>query len=70
MVTWMRGEPIHNPVTGAEHRIRIQPENGFEFTAAEIGCGWTKTSGPIAYELTDSYGQFAELHLDPDGIIH
>jgi hypothetical protein len=65
-----RGEPIRNPVTGAEHRIRIQPENGFEFTEAEIGRGWTKASGPIAYELTDSYGQFAELHLGQDGIIH
>ena len=65
-----RGEPIVNPVTGAEHRIRIEPVGGFEFKQAEIGRGWTKTSGPIAYELTDSYGQFAELHLCQDGIIH
>lgn len=64
-----RGEPIVNPVTGAEHRIRIEPEGGFEFKKAEIGRGWTKTSGPIAYELKDSYGQFAELHLCQDGII-
>ena len=65
-----RGEPILNPVTGAEHRIRIQPDGGFEFTSAEIGRGWTKTSGPISYELKDSYGQFCELHLCQDGIIH
>lgn len=65
-----RGEPILNPVTGAEHRIRIQPEGGFEFTEAEIGRGWTKATGPVAYELADTYGQFAELHLGPDGIIH
>jgi len=65
-----RGEPIVNPVTGAEHRIRIQPVGGFEFKEAEIGRGWTKTQGPISYELTDSYGQFAELHLCQDGIIH
>ena len=64
-----RGEPILNPVTGAEHRIRIQPEAGFEFKEAEIGRGWAKTSGPIVYELADSYGQFAELHLCQDGII-
>jgi len=37
---------------------------------AEIGRGWTKTFGPIAYELTDSYGQFAELHLCQDGIVN
>ncbi len=65
-----RGEPIVNAITGAEHRIRIQPEGGFEFTEAEIGRGWTKATGPIAYDLSDSYGQFAELHLCQDGIIH
>ena len=64
-----RGEPIVNPVSGAEHRIRIEPVGGFEFKKAEIGRGWTKTSGPITYELSDSYGQFAELHLCQDGII-
>jgi len=65
----MRGEPILNPVTGAEHRIRIEPVGGFEFKKAEMGRGWTKASGPISYELSDSYGQFAELHLGQDGII-
>jgi len=65
-----RGEPIVNPISGAEHRIRIEPVGGFEFERAEIGRGWTKTSGPISYELSDSYGQFAELHLCQDGIIH
>jgi hypothetical protein len=65
----LRGEPILNPVTGAEHRIRIEPVGGFEFKKAEMGRGWTKTSGPISYELNDSYGQFAELHLCQDGII-
>lgn len=64
-----RGEPIVNPVSGAEHRIRIEPVGGFEFRKAEIGRGWTRTSGPIAYELADSYGQFAELHLCQDGIV-
>ena len=56
-----RGEPIVNP---------IEQPNGFEFAVAEIGRGWTKTMGPISYELTDSYGQFAELHLCQDGIVN
>jgi len=64
-----RGEPIVNPVTGAEFRGRIDLPNGFEYTLAEMGRGWTKATGPIAYELADSYGQFAELHLCQDGII-
>jgi hypothetical protein len=64
-----RGEPILNPITGAEHRIRIVPEGGFEFSWAEIGRGWTTTTGPVSYDLVDSYGQFAELHLCQDGLI-
>src|SRR5437667_6901111 len=36
-VAELRGEPILNPVTGAEHRVRIEQPNGFEFTVAEIG---------------------------------
>jgi hypothetical protein len=35
----MRGAPILNPVTGAEHRVRIVQPNGFEFAEAEIGRG-------------------------------
>jgi len=64
-----RGEPIVNPVTHQEHRVRIEPVGGFEFKIAEIGRGWTDARGPIAYELKDSYAQFCELHLCQDGII-
>jgi hypothetical protein len=65
----MRGEPILNPITGAEHRVRIEQPNGFEFAMAEIGRGWSKTQGPIAYELDDTYGQFARIHLCQSGIV-
>jgi hypothetical protein len=65
----MRGAPILNPVTGAEHRVRIVQPNGFEFAEAEIGRGWSKTEGPVAYELEDSYGQFAEIHLCQTGMV-
>ncbi|MGH6866334.1 MAG: DUF1326 domain-containing protein [Methyloceanibacter sp.] len=65
----MRGEPILNPVTGAEHHVRIVQPNGFEFVEAEIGRGWSKTQGPIGYELADSYGQFAHIHLCQSGMV-
>ena len=65
-----RGEPIINPVTGAEYRGAIVLDGGFEYTRAEMGRGWSKTEGPIKLDLADSYGQFAELHLCQDGIIH
>ncbi|HEY2444960.1 MAG TPA: DUF1326 domain-containing protein [Rhizomicrobium sp.] len=64
-----RGEPIVNPITGSEFRGRIDLPNGFEYTLAEIGRGWSKTEGPIPLDLKDSYGQFAELHLCQDGIV-
>jgi len=65
-----RGEPIVNPVSGQEFRGRIDLPSGFEYTLAEIGRGWSKTSGPIKLDLADSYGQFCELHLSQDGVVH
>ena len=65
----MRGAPILNPITGAEHRVRIVQPNGFEFSEAEIGRGFSKTMGPIRFELDDTYGQFAEIHLCQSGMV-
>src|SRR5215216_2744543 len=42
-----RGEPILNPVTRAEHRVRIDIPKGFEYSLAEIGRGWSNVSGAI-----------------------
>ena len=64
-----RGEPILNPVTGAEHRARIDLPNGFEYTLADMGRGWTKTKGPIELDVSDSYGQFAHVNLCETGIV-
>jgi hypothetical protein len=61
------GEPIRNPVTGAEHRVRIDFPQSSEFRLAEIGSGTSKTSGPIALDLTSTYGQFAHIHLSRKG---
>ena len=64
-----RGEPILNSVTGAEHRARIDIPDGFEYLIAEMGRGWTKTSGAIPLNLSDSYGQFAHVNLCESGIV-
>jgi len=66
-VATIRGEPLRNPVTGAEHRVRIDLPDGFEFRLAEVGSASSKTSGPIALDLKDTYGQFAHLHLSHKG---
>jgi hypothetical protein len=65
----MRGEPIRNPVTGAEHRARIDLPDGFEYLIAEMGSGSSTAKGPIAFEVSDSYGQFAHIHLNNQGVV-
>ena len=42
-----RGEPIRNPVTGDEHRARINLPHGFEYDICEAGRGWAETKGPV-----------------------
>jgi hypothetical protein len=61
------GEPIRNPVTGAEHRERIDFPQSFEFRQAEIASGTSKTTGAIPLDLKDTYGQFAHIHLGQKG---
>lgn len=68
-VTKGRGEPILNPVTGKEYRVRIDIPDGFEYLLAEIGRGWTQATHPIQFTLNDSYGQFANIHLNQNGIV-
>ena len=65
----MRGEPILNPVTGAEHRVRIDIPDGFEYSIAEIGSCSSKTSGQIVLDLNSTYGQFAHIHLSNNGVV-
>jgi hypothetical protein len=65
-----RGEPIVNPVTGAEFRGEIELPNGFEYLRAEIARGWAKAKGPIEFDLADSHGHFAYLHLSDTGVVH
>jgi len=61
------GEPIRNPVSGAEHRVRIDLPAGFEYELAEIGSGSSQSTGHIALKLDKTYAQFARLHLNNKG---
>jgi hypothetical protein len=64
-----RGEPIRNPVTGAEHHVGILLPNGLEFTQNQVGRGWSTSSGAVAMELADSYAQWCEIHMNQSGVI-
>jgi hypothetical protein len=59
-----RVEPIRNPVTGKEHRARIDLPNGFEFKVAEMAncVEHRATVGGKQIHNTNSYAGFA--HVD------
>jgi len=65
----MAAEPIRNPVTGAEHRARINLPDGFEYTLAEMGSGSSSIAGPIPVKLEATYAQLAHLHLNQNGVV-
>jgi hypothetical protein len=63
------GEPIRNKMTGADSRAQIVLPEGFEYAVAEIGSASSKTQGPVEVEMKDTYGQFARLHLNNNGVV-
>ena len=59
-----------NPVTGEEHRARINLPNGFEYDTCEAGRGWAETKGPIALSTKDSHAHFTRLLMTESGVVH
>ena len=62
-----KGVPIRNPVTGAEHRVRIDFPKSFEYKLGEIGSGTSTVTGALPMELKDSWGLFCRIHLSHKG---
>jgi len=65
-----RIEPIRNPVTGIEHRVRIDLPNGFEYKQAEIANSllWQVTAAdPLALHNENSYAQLVAFDWSSDG---
>ncbi len=59
-------EPIKNPVTGEEHRVRIDLPDGFEYKQAEIGnTVHARVAGepPLSFTLDNTYGQLNPFAL-------
>lgn len=63
-------EPIRNPVTGMDHRARINLPNGFEYKVAEVGNSvhWRTTAGEkLAMEHENTYAQLSRVEWRSDG---
>jgi hypothetical protein len=61
-------EPIRNPVTGAEHRARINLPHGFEYRIAEVASGRSTSRGAIALDLDGTHAHFCNIHLTHEGM--
>ena len=68
-IATVRGDPIRNPVTGAEHRAGIYLPNGFEYTLSECGRGWSASEGMVALNLEDSYAHWVIIDMNQHGVI-
>ena len=61
--------PLRSPVSGDEHRIRIDLPNGIEFEIAEIGAASTEAKAAVKLDLRNSYCQFNVLRHTGSGLI-
>ncbi len=64
-------EPIKNPVTGAEHRIRVVMPEGFEHHEGEIASARIlKANGGIKYSYANTHSTLADVEHTPQGVVH
>jgi hypothetical protein len=62
--------PIKNPVTGADHRARIDIPHGFEYSIAEIASGTTTTQGVVSLpNNVGTHSHLCELHMNNSGVL-
>lgn len=64
-------EPIRNPVTGEQHRVRIDIPHGFEYTIAEVAVGTSKTGrgAAIPLDLQGTHAHFVDFHCTGEGVV-
>ena len=61
-------EPIRNPVTGAQHRIRVVIPEGFEHVEGEVASANIRSSGAIRFDTTASHSTLAHVVQTPQGV--
>lgn len=62
-------EPIKNPVTGAEHRIKVVMPEGFEHIEGEIASANIRSSGAIPFQTQGSHSTLANVVQSPQGVV-
>lgn len=62
------GTPIINPVSGLEHRARIDLPQGFEYAVAEVASGTTRARGAMPLDLTGTHSHLTHLDIGPQGV--
>jgi hypothetical protein len=60
-------EPIRNPVTGANHRARIDLPMGKEYHLSEIASGTTRAGGPVPLRFADRHAHLVHNTLTSAG---
>jgi hypothetical protein len=61
-------EPIKNPVTGADHRIRVVMPEGFEHLEGEIASATIESTGAIKFNTKGSHSTLANVTQEPQGV--
>ena len=61
-------EPIKNPITGAQHRIRVVTPEGFEHIEGEIASANIRSSGAIKFETKGTHSTLAHVVQTPQGV--
>ena len=64
-----RGEPVLNPVTQKALSAQIVLPNGSEYGHAEVGRGWSESSGAVAMKLENTHAHWCEIHMNQHGRI-
>jgi hypothetical protein len=67
-VATMRAEPIRNPVTDQEHRIRTVLPEAWMFYEAELASGTAKGMGEIKFDFARRHCDFAYFAYDNNGM--
>lgn len=60
--------PILNPVTGAEHRIRVVMPEGFEHRGAEVAHTEISSTGDIPFEVEAGHSSLTIVEQTPTGV--